>query len=109
MQRLFITCQTLEELSFVKTYVDNTNFDILKFGKTLGDQIDVLVTADEAENFKNSLETKKIQFTIEDHDVSTTVRDEARLNEFEKLNRRLAKSINKKTAFNYYPRYQEVK
>lgn len=108
MQRLLITCQTLEELSFVKTYIDNDNFDILKLTRRLSEPIDVLVTADQVEIFRNTLDMKKIQYRVDDYNVAVTVHDEAMLNNFKKLTRRSANLTDKRTPFDYYPRYQEV-
>ncbi|XP_044004140.1 carboxypeptidase B-like isoform X1 [Aphidius gifuensis] len=108
MQRLLITCQTLEELSFVKTYIDNDNFDILKLTRRLSEPIDVLVIADQVEIFRKILDMKEIQYSVDDYDVAVTVHDEAMLNNFQKLTRRSANFTNERTPFGYYPRYQEI-
>ncbi|XP_044004142.1 carboxypeptidase B-like isoform X2 [Aphidius gifuensis] len=109
MQRLLITCQTLEELSFVKTYIDNDNFDILKLTRRLSEPIDVLVIADQVEIFRKILDMKEIQYSVDDYDVAVTVHDEAMLNNFQKLTRRSANFTNERTPFGYYPRYQEYR
>ncbi|XP_076302722.1 carboxypeptidase B-like [Lasioglossum baleicum] len=107
MQSLRISYGTPEEFLFLKNFVDTPGFD---FVKSTSDFVDVMVTADKLEAFKNVLKENDIRYSIMIKDVQEKVIEERITQEVE---RRLQTRIQDlaasgKLPFTYYPNYNEV-
>lgn len=102
MQRLSITCETLEQLSFIKSFTDSPDIDFLRLTRILGESIDVLVSANKLPSFKHVLAHHNIKYTVTVEDVEQAVREEALLNNIARLRSTAAATSE---PFDYYPRY----
>lgn len=107
MQSLRISYGTPEEFLFLKNFVDTPGFD---FVKSTSDFVDVMVTADKLEAFKNVLKENDIRYSIMIKDVQEKVIEERITQEVE---RRLQTRIQDlaasgKLPFTYYPNYNEA-
>ncbi|KAG9429549.1 carboxypeptidase B [Apis mellifera carnica] len=107
MQSISISYQTPEQFSFLKNFMDTPGFE---FVKTTSDLVDVLVTGDKVESFKQLLDEENMDYTVMIEDVEEIVTEEYITQEVE---RRLKSRIQEdyasgRLSFTYYPKYNEV-
>ncbi|XP_046737158.1 uncharacterized protein LOC124405932 [Diprion similis] len=72
-----LIADTDEKLSSVLAYDGQDGYDILKAGHTLGDEIHLLVTADNVEAFESVLDENEIDNVVMTEDVQAAVEAEA--------------------------------
>ncbi|XP_050591927.1 carboxypeptidase B-like [Bombus affinis] len=107
MQALSISYETAEQLSLLKNYVDTPGFD---FVRSTHDLVDVFVTADEIEEFKNLLKQHRMNYTVLIDDVQRLVMQEYIAQGMERKLKALTKNYaaSGHLSFTYYPNYKEV-
>ncbi|XP_006616654.1 carboxypeptidase B-like [Apis dorsata] len=106
MQSISISYQTPEQFSFLKNFMDTPGFD---FVRTTSDLVDVLVTGDKVEWFKQLLNEKNMDYTVMIEDVEEIVTEEYITQEVErKLKSRIQDYASGRLSFTYYPKYNEV-
>lgn len=107
MQSISISYQIPEQFSFLKNFMDTPGFE---FVKTTSDLVDVLVTGDKVESFKQLLDEENMDYTVMIEDVEEIVTEEYITQEVE---RRLKSRIQEdyasgRLSFTYYPKYNEA-
>ncbi|KAK9307454.1 hypothetical protein QLX08_002253 [Tetragonisca angustula] len=106
MQSLSISYETPEQFSLLKNYVDDPGFD---FVRSTNDLVDVLVTADKIEEFKQLLEEHRMNYTVMIEDVQQLVTEEYITQEVERrLQAGTQDYASGRLSFTYYPNYKEV-
>ncbi|KOX71560.1 Carboxypeptidase B [Melipona quadrifasciata] len=106
MQSLSISYETPEQFSLLKNYVDVPGFD---FVKSTNDFVDVLVTADKIEEFKQLLEEHRMNYTVVIEDVQQLVTEQYIQQEVERrLQVATQDYASGRLSFTYYPNYKEV-
>ncbi|XP_043516115.1 carboxypeptidase B-like [Frieseomelitta varia] len=106
MQSLSISYNTPEQFSLLKNYVDDPGFD---FVRSTNDLVDVLVTADKIEEFKQLLEEHHMNYTVMIEDVQQLVTEQLIEQEVERrLQARTQDYASGRLSFTYYPNYKEV-
>lgn len=106
MQSISISYQTPEQFSFLKNFVGTPGFD---FVKTTSDLVDVLVTGDKVESFKQLLNEKNMDYTVMIEDVEEIVTEEYITQEVERrLKSRIQDYASGRLSFTYYPKYNEA-
>ncbi|XP_017881927.2 carboxypeptidase B-like [Ceratina calcarata] len=107
MQSLSISYETPEQFYLLKNYVGAPGFDFLR---STHDLVDVLVTADKVEEFKELLKEHRMNYTVMIEDVEEKVTEE-------KMRQEIARRVQTKLSdyagsgrlsFTYYPTYAEV-
>lgn len=107
MQALSISYETAEQLSLLKNYVDTPGFD---FVRSSHDLVDVFVTADKIEEFKNLLKQHRMNYTVLIDDVQRLVMQEYIAQGMERKLMTLNKNYaSGNLSFTYYPNYKEVR
>lgn len=106
MQSISIWYQTPEQFSFLKNFVGTPGFD---FVKTTSDLVDVLVTGDKVESFKQLLNEKNMDYTVMIEDIEEIVTEEYITQEVERrLKSRIQDYASGRLSFTYYPKYNEA-
>ncbi|XP_043516113.1 carboxypeptidase B-like [Frieseomelitta varia] len=106
MQSLSISYDTPEQFSLLKNYVDDPGFD---FVRSTNDLVDVLVTADKIEEFKQLLEEHRMNYTVMIEDVHQLVTEQYIEQQVERrLQARSQDYASGRLSFTYYPNYTEV-
>ena len=106
MQSLSISYETPEQFSLLKNYVNVPGFD---FVKITNDLVDVLVSGDKIEEFKQLLEEHRMNYTVMIEDVQQLVTEEYITQEVERrLQVRTQDYASGRLSFTYYPNYKEV-
>lgn len=108
MQALSISYETTEQLSLLKNYVDTPGFDFLRSSHDL---VDVFVTADKIEEFKNLLKQHRMNYTVLIDDVQRLVMQEYIAQGMERKLKALTENYaaSGNLSFTYYPNYKEVR
>ncbi|XP_076235108.1 carboxypeptidase B [Calliopsis andreniformis] len=107
MQSLSISYNTPEQYSVLKNYMDVFGFDFLK---ATSDNVDVLVTADNVENFKTVLEQNGMNYTVVIENVKNAVTEEYITQQVERRVQAKLRGVfaSGQLSFTYYPTYKEV-
>lgn len=106
MQGLSISYETPEKFLFLRNFVDTPGFDFLRSAENL---VDVLVTADRVDNFKQVLRENRMNYTVTIENVQDMVTEEYITQEVERrLQARVQNLATGRLPFTYYPNYNEV-
>lgn len=106
MQSLSISYETPEQFSLLKNYVNVPGFD---FVRSTNDLVDILVTADKIEEFKQLLGEHRMNYTVMIEDVQQLVTEQHIEQEVERrLQARTREYASGRLSFTYYPNYKEV-
>ncbi|XP_046736215.1 carboxypeptidase B-like [Diprion similis] len=97
------TIESEDKLSAIIPYREKQGYEILKYGQVRGDEIHILVTADNVDAFERFLLENDIHYSIATDDVQRAVDEEA-------ARQRNASAIraNGRLSFTAYPRYDAI-
>ncbi|XP_003699796.2 carboxypeptidase B [Megachile rotundata] len=105
MQSLTISYNTPEEFLFLKNFVDTPGFDFVRSTDT---SVDVLVTADQVQQFKDLLDSNEFNYTVNIENVQDVVVEEFIQQEVERRLQSRSSFASGRLSFTYYPTYNEV-
>nr|XP_003699796.1 PREDICTED: carboxypeptidase B-like [Megachile rotundata] len=105
MQSLTISYNTPEEFLFLKNFVDTPGFDFVRSTDT---SVDVLVTADQVQQFKDLLDSNEFNYTVNIENVQDVVVEEFIQQEVERRLQSRSSLASGGLSFTYYPTYNEV-
>ncbi|XP_058797647.1 carboxypeptidase B-like [Phymastichus coffea] len=104
VHRLLVYCDSKPKLALVLAHENDEDFDFLRIPRSFDEPVDVLVTADGVNRFKDELRSNNIGFEVLTEDVSQVPQEETRHDR----RKRYASDDYNIIDFKSYPRYQEI-
>lgn len=104
MQGLKIFCDSESKLEFVAKHEGEHGFDFLRVPRALNSAVEVLVAAEQLDDFKAELAARDIDFEVFIEDASKVIERQLALNRRARITRARKEGITLKA----FPRYTEV-